>query len=158
MVIDYKLVALTPAGARTGGQPSDARLTDYYISALARTPFLIEANLAGLIARNDAKLLESERLLLDSGQEAALRFSGPAAMVWMGPAEAGLKVCVRPVVGADGYLDVHVRLRVNLRVPGWDERSCDELVRIKAGDTIILSGLITPREVEIARRATTSGG
>jgi len=150
----FPSAAGTTTAASTTGQLA--------ISPFTRTPFVIGATLSMLIARNDAKVISTPRIMTQSSHEASVLIGDKFPIVYFDPragqfqvqyVDIGVKLTVKPIVSADSTVTVELAPEVstllgliNNQYPETGVTTVKTLVHVHDGDTIIVGGLL--REIE----------
>lgn len=132
------------------------------ISPFTRTPFVIGATLSLLVAKNDAKVISTPRVMTQSGKQASVLIGDKFPIVYFDPragqfqvqyVDIGVKLLVKPTVAADGFVTVDMAPEVstlegliNNQYPRTGITTVKTEVRVRDGDTIIVGGLL--REIE----------
>jgi len=145
-----------------GGAPVGTNTNSLAIAPFTRTPFVLGASLSMLIARNDAKVISTPRIMAQSGKDATVLIGDKFPIVYFDPragqfqvqyVDIGVKLAVKPTVAADGFVTVDLTPEVstlegliNNQYPRTGVTTVKTTVRVRDGDTIVVGGLL--REIE----------
>jgi len=144
------------------GGPSVTQTSQLALYSFQRTQFVIGMTLQLLINQSDAKVISSPRVMTQSGKESQVLIGDKFPIVYFDPragqfqvqyVDIGVKVVVKPIVSADGYVTVDMapevstlKALINNQYPQTGITTVKTNVRVKDGDTIVVGGLL--RELE----------
>jgi len=132
------------------------------IYSFQRTQWAIGMTLSLLINQSDAKVISSPRVMTQSGKESQVLIGDKFPIVYFDPragqfqvqyVDIGVKVVVKPIVTADGYVTIDMapevstlKALINNQYPQTGITTVKTNVRCKDGDTVVVGGLL--RELE----------
>jgi type IV pilus assembly protein PilQ len=123
-----------------------------------RNPFVFASAINLQVTQGEARVLASPRVAALSGEEASLHIGDKYPIVYYDPragqyqviyVEIGIKLTVRPIVSADGYITTEIdttisdlRELINNQYPRTTERSAKLMIRVKDNNTIVIGGMV----------------
>jgi len=150
----------TPDTALNGS--TQATVNSFNLNFFTRTPFTITTTINALVARNDAIVLATPRVVTMSTKQATVLIGNKFPIVFFDPragqfqvqyVDIGVKLQVKPTVMSDGYVQMEIQpdvsqfiALINNQFPETATRQANITCRVKDGDTLVLGGLINEQD------------